>query len=257
MRYRELVEYSFPTIQHVEVPRQRHPGRSIRRGRAGNYVGDGSFAQATANPNNPHDIRKTSKDPQKRKAIDGFYFYLLELENYTDNTNPYFPRIRQAKIYTDRDEDSSKDRITYSVQMERLESLMGINDRDRESSLAKVFGSNYTRAREIMDSIEENYDGWQNSPWIYDEPFLTIIKIIVGGNNMLEAMSRAHADKETISELIDLVADEQLLRALVFIEEVSKKYTLGMDLHDENIMFRRGPTGVQLVITDPLSYQRS
>ena len=65
------------------------------------------------------------------------------------------------------------------------------------------------------------------------------------------------AIKSPTNTMNTVLVDEEFKRAATFIREVSEKHNLGYDLHDDNIMLRRGPTGLHLVITDPLSFQRS
>jgi len=237
MRYIELLEYSFPEIQHVAVKSDKHPGRAASRGDS-EYVGGGSYGDAWGNPSRtPQDIRKLSNKPRHRDAVDGFYFYMLELEKHSDNANPYFPRIRAAKIYTEPHKKSGKenknDKITYSVQMERLPNVLGgINSKEEESVMLRLFGENTETVNDLL--------GQMSHP--YGQKLLTVIQTAI---------------KSPTNTMNTVLIDNEFKRAAEFIRQVSEKYNLGYDLHDDNIMLRRGPTGIHLVITDPLSVQRA
>ena len=233
MRYAELLEYSFPEIQHVTVKSDRHPGRAAGRGDS-EHVGGGSYGDAWGNPSRtPQDIRKLSNKPRHRDGIDGFYFYMLELENHSDNTNPYFPRIRQAKIYIEPAKIAKNDKITYSVQMERLPNVIGnINSKEEEAVMTRLFGENVEVVNKLLDEMSHPYG----------QKLLTVIQ---------------NAIKNPTNTMNTVLVDDEFKRAAAFIREVSEKYNLGYDLHDDNIMLRRGPSGIHLVITDPLSVQRA
>ena len=48
--------------------------------------------------------------------------------------------------------------------------------------------------------------------------------------------------------------DKNLLKLFNLINSIKEKYGFYDDLHAANMMFRRGPYGIQLVITDPLAH---
>ena len=245
MRYAELLEYSFPKIHTVNVKSQRHPGRGLGRTADAEYVGGGSFADAYSNPKRtPHDIRKLSNQPRNAHDLDGFFYYIKALEKNPDNDNPYFPRFRQIKVYIDRDEfdgwstgetDPRRDEITYSTQMERLEDMRTLTKRENEAIKRRIFGDNYDDAQRSLDTVDHHSFG---------QELLTVIDQAIN-----HAGSRAG--------LNGYIVDEDFVRATAFIKKIANKYSIGLDLHDENIMFRRGPTGVHLVLTDPLSFVHS
>lgn len=247
MRYAELLEYTFPEIRKVEVKSDRHPGSAIDRDKDTEYVGGGSFADAYANPKRtPHDIRKLSNRPRDAHDIDGFFYYIKALEQNPDNTNPYFPRFRQIKVYINRDEatwsdgktDPRRDEITYSVQMERLEDMRQLSNKEKKAIYRRIFGDNFKDAMRSLDTVER----YGSHPW--NEPMLTVIQQAIK-----HAGSRAG--------LNGYMVDEDFIRATTFIKKIADKYSIGLDLHDENIMVRRGPTGLHLVLTDPLSFVHS
>lgn len=237
-----LNEYTFPEIKHVTVDRKRHPGQrevwderlernvsKIQKKGGAEKLGRGSYAVAYANPKRtPHDVRKVS-EPQWEENVDGFYFYMQALKDHHDNGNPYFPRIREMKVYT----DPEKEKLTYSVQMERLDDMRNLKFKTGFNSiLRRLYGDN-------MDEAKKFLDGMSNHP--YGEPLLSVITAAV---------------KEEMNPLYKLIVDKNFLRATKFIKETSEQKDLSLDLHDENIMVRHSPYGPQLVFTDPLSWQK-
>ena len=237
-----LNEYTFPKIKEVTVDRTRHPGQrevwddkleksvsALQKKGGAERLGRGSYAAAYSNPKRtPQDVRKVS-DPQFESNIDGFYFYMQALKDHPDNTNPYFPRIREMKVYT----DPEKEKLTYSVQMERLDDMRKLKHKTSfESILRRLYGDN-------MDNAKQFLDGMSNHP--YGEPLLSIVIAAV---------------KQEMNPLYELIVDKNFLRATKFIKQTSEKMHLGLDLHDENIMVRHSPYGPQLVFTDPLSWQQ-
>lgn len=232
MKLINLFEYTFPKIKYRNTP--NHPtafdrvgnktANRLRNSKDIEHLGTGSFASTYTNPNRtPHDVRKASKQ-MERQHIDGFYFYIRALENNPDNTNPYFPRFREITIYTDKfivanQEDSQQDKITYSVQMERLYRLIDISESEYNAILYRILGP------DISDntSIELND---------------MVRRVIVSG--------RKHYN----------IIDEDFYRATKFISKVAENSNVWLDVHNENIMFRRTSYGPQLVITDPLGYRK-
>ena len=74
---------------------------------------------------------------------------------------------------------------------------------------------------------------------------------------MLTVIQQAVKHAGSRAGLNGYMVDEDFIRATTFIKKIADKYSIGLDLHDENIMFRRGPTGLHLVLTDPLSFVHS
>ena len=239
MRYAELLEYAFPKIHTIDVKSDKHPGRATGRDKDTEYVGGGSFADTFANPKRtPHDVRKLSNMPRSRE-LDGFFYYIKALENHNDNTNPYFPRFRGIKIYIERDDftgwasgeaDPRRDEITYSAQMERLEDMRKLSDEEVQSIMQRLFGENTDAVNEVLGRMDHPY-----------------------GQKLLTVIKQAVKHAESRAGLNGMFVDEEFVRATAFVGKIAEKYSIGLDLHDENIMVRRGPTGVHLVITDPLS----
>lgn len=247
MKIKQLLEYQFPTIQNVNVKSIRHPGQDnfinkVYQSDDVQRVGGGMSATAYHNPQKtPHDVRKISGG-SKRRDIDGFYYYILELETHSDNTNPYFPRFRAIKVYTDRHQDSgggdeTKDHITYSVQMEKLTHLRGLSNSEKRMILFRLFGDRQHRDGSDRRIIQKQLSG----PEYWGYKILSIIR------NILEEEQGANA-------LMELIVDEDFKNAISFLKNVySKSASIHYDIHDDNVMIRRTPYGPQLVFLDPFN----
>ena len=247
MKIKHLLEYQFPTIQNVNVKSARHPGgdnlkRHVFRSDDAETAGGGMYSNAYHNPQKtPHDVRKISKG-HNRREVDGFYFYMLALEKHSDNTNPYFPRFRGIKIYTDKHENSeggisTEDYITYSVQMEKLTHLRDLSNSEKRSILFRLFGDRQHRDPAAEQFINKQLSG--STPYGYK--ILGIIRNSVSGWKG--------------NELLKLIVDEDFKNAIKFLQKVHKDYEIGYDLHDNNVMIRRTPYGPQIVFLDPFSHQ--
>ncbi len=232
MKLAALFEYTFPKIERRNVsklPKQYHHGSSssvddydpefepqvMKRG--GEHLGTGHFSSVYSDPKRtPHDARKVSR-PRDLHEIDGFYHYMVELEKWPDNGNPYFPRFRAIKIYHGPD-----DLTVYSAQMEKLiPAKSGASE--REVIFRRIFG-------------DEEGKGFAKRHSLFE---------------VVEAAIQKYGN------LADKIIDKDLLSAANFIQRVSEKHSAGVDIHSDNLMFRRTPYGLQLVITDPLSFSRS
>lgn len=242
MKIKHLLEYVFPKIQNVEVKTDRHPGqRNTMKPNDVKYAGGGNFSNVWQNPQKtPHDVRKISKG-HMRMDIDGFYFYLLELEEHNDNTNPYFPRFREIKVYTDTHNDElfgndvRRDVITYSTQIERLADMRKLNKSEEIAILFRIFGDRQHR----KPAVDRFIEGILNNNQPYGQKLLGIIRVAITDNKFLRMLD-----------------DTDFKNAITFLKHVHAVRSVSYDLHDENIMVRRTPYGAQLVFVDPFSWQK-
>ncbi len=240
MRLQQLFEYQFPEIKHRKVgkvPDQYHHGDKGVKGSGKNYqrgfvpgvmkrdkdvehLGTRTFSSAYVHKDRPQDVRKIS---HLTHDVDGYFYYVKELAANPDNDNPYFPRFRDITFYED-----AKGGIVYSTSVERLFDLSDLNRLEMQAISKRIFGDNL-----------------ENIPRVNDD-------------DRLDNMDVAYFVQTAIDEirLHRYIIDDDFKRATSFIRKVANKYTLDVDAHHENVMFRRTPAGAQLVISDPLSFQR-
>jgi len=260
MKIQHLLEYQFPKIARVEIPHNKHPRRDNSR-IADFEIGRGNFSKAFHNPEKaPHDVRKVSSR-KSRSSIDGFYHYIIALEDNPDNSNPYFPRFRDIKIYTDTHQeepagdaddptvsqypvpqDKRRDEITYSANMEKLNDLLDITKEEEDALLIRIFGDNIGKGYNngLVDDLAQ-MEPHQLPSWP-GARVLSIIKIMT---------IEQHAEV-----LGQYIVDADLNNAMAWLRNQENLSNIWFDLHKENVMIRRTPYGAQLVITDPFSFQR-
>lgn len=267
--FKPILEYQFPDIKKVNVHKHKHPAayrsdfgmaadnnlstagggygvndpRLLKRNKDVEHLGSGTFASAYTNPKTiPHDVRKISKQ-QDRHDIDGFFFYMQGLADNPDNTNPYFPRFREIKIYThEHDEDppfkdERKDRITYSAQMERLYHLKEMSRTEEDAILAKMLGPDRVTPNDVAQGTIDQILKTTSRP--FNGRAMRVIKFLLNEPQKIK----------------DDIVDEDLINATSWLREFSRTSGLRFDIHHENIMYRKTPYGPQMVITDPYSYQ--
>jgi len=264
MKIQHLLEYQFPEIQRVNINVKRHPGKSNYAARAEkrksmksirgdvSYVGGGSYAEVWANnQRTPQDVRKISKT-SKRHQIDGFYFFMMELEKHDENSNPYFPRFRSIKIYTDegpKHRASKLDSMTYSTQIERLTHLSKLSEDQIKAIVRRIFGVSRldSRAKDIIYNIMQLNKTWD----------LALLGLIEATRKGLMGTSPPSPPNKELQWFVKQIQDQDFVQALQFIIDVKIKHGLHFDLHDDNIMVRQSPYGGQLVFSDPLSGEGS
>jgi len=260
MKVSQLLEYQFPKIQKVNVRKDKQPTayrgfhsgapipKHMEKDKDTEHLGSGTFSAAYHNPKkSPHDVRKVSKQ-MDRHEIDGFFFYMQGLEDNPDNTNPYFPRFREIKIYTDEHKnrenhifaDERKDTLTYSVKMEKLYPLRELSREEENAMLSRIVGTNW------IDIVTGAVPGKERLAFILNSQekadygrVLYLIKLLLHEPEAIE----------------DDIQDADLLRATRWLKEFQRTASLSFDVHGENLMVRKTPYGPQLVITDPFSYQ--
>lgn len=148
---------------------------------------------------------------------DGFYAYAYSIAaDKSSSKNPYFPRIYNIDVTT----DSVDDLPTF-----KIEKLTHLQDCEYDALL----GMAYRMFDETLLDSKFKY----GSAGLKTSLINVIVRLLV---------KNAH------------IVDPALTAALEFIHTIielsSSRFVL--DIHNENVMVRRGKTGLQLVISDPL-----
>lgn len=184
-------------------------------------IGKGFFSSVFPHKDE-HMVTKISNSPTHAN-IDGYWKYVNELiKSNIWSSNPFFPRIYSIKKIQNSDDDE----FIYSGVMEKL-----IEYKDIEPDVLC----------EYIKTIVE-----------YPTVNAEIIKI-----------ERSQTAKYLMNRVGDVLAlnminlnsneikNDQLIEALEWFKK--SRLTSDLDIHADNMMFRRGKTGIQLVITDPLA----
>jgi hypothetical protein len=204
---------------------RQHPDEDADRS-----MGKGSYYGAFSKEDNPHEIDKLTLDARKEGYSDGQAEYVMELvDRKISGNNIFAPRVYDFNKIKD-----DKDYIHISFTEETL-----LNAADVDMDEIKV----------IMDQIfsPTDIDVVYSSADDYSFEVDTNQERVTGGIGRTFELMIKKNNINTLSD--DLNEVLELVRELTYAD--GGKF--GLDLHDENIMYRRTSTGVQLVISDPIS----
>lgn len=179
------------------------------------FLGSGNFSVVSQDRSDPHMVTKTARGT-KETEIDGFWIYSQYILKYKLWENPYFPRIYAKKTFTDKTRKSIN-----RAQIEKLTPPSDLNDSEIAFLYRKMFG-------EEVDPKKTNHNVHTLSTRVEEE-----------------VVSKSFKNKDKY--------DSSYVRAVTILHKIAGKHDLIIDIWGDNIMIRRGPHGVQLVITDPFS----
>jgi hypothetical protein len=222
-----------PTNKERSEERSSYGSRSPKS----KQLGRGVFGSVERHQNLPPGaVVKYGRTVLNDAARDGYINYIKAITKSDRMArNPYFPRIYTIKII---------DGENYTVIMEELTPFITVNMRELESLADRMFGSlqNMTTHFHPDPGLEykpskETKRSNQYSRLDYITRLPQILNRIIRGESPM-----------------DLITDPQLREALLIIKGVARNTHTGghPDIHEGNVMLRRGPTGIQLVITDPM-----
>lgn len=183
-------------------------------------IGRGFFSSVFPHKDE-HMVTKVSNSPTHAN-IDGYWKYVNELiKSNIWSSNPFFPRIYSIKKI-----QNSDDEFIYSGVMEKLIAYKDI-DVDILCQYIKTIVNDAFVDGEI-NRIERS----QTAKYLMNRVGDVLCSNIINPNS-------------------DEIKNDQLIEALEWFKK--SRLTSDLDIHADNMMFRRGKTGIQLVITDPLA----
>ena len=199
---------------------EKHPGEKAEK------VGAGNYASAWSTTSEPGTVRKVITDISD-PTNDAYFQYVRTItKNERLSKNPYFPKIYDVQVVRDKNFDQPA--YSYYVDMERLHKLGTLSDEEV-----------LTIGRNLIDGFESWRNQTNSDP---EKALIGYFRQIVSGR--FTAKGR---------RLLDNIKDPNLKQALMFIKNVLRQNDrFFADVHDENIMIRRGRHAPQLVFTDPL-----
>ena len=215
-----------PTMQGLSKLEKR-PGDKAKE------VGSGNYASAWSTTTEPGTVRKVITDISDLNNDAYFQYVRTITKNERLSKNPYFPKIYDVQVVKDKNFDLPSH--SYYVDMERLHKLGTLSDEE-----ALTIGRN----------LIHGFDSWMNQTTstgqkMYSDPE----KALIG--YLRQPVSKRFSAKG--NRLLDNIKDPNLKQALMFIKSVLRGNTrFFTDIHNENIMVRRGRHAPQLVFTDPL-----
>ena len=180
-------------------------------------IGKGRYSTVRNDPKDPHMVTKKTKYDKEETQYhnkDLYPQFIEALINSDQKMNPYFPRVYGMKAYTDKSGNK-----LHKFNMEKLNDLSELSKEEFDHVLDLIMDENIKKAYHISGP---GYLAWF----------------------IVEAIKSSSVRKE--------IKDRNLYNALSFLSKFLKKQW-HLDLHANNMMFRRTPYGAQLVITDPFS----
>lgn len=199
-----------------------HPLRSLGGTTNSGRLGDGAYSVVTNDRSDPHMVRKYGHKPLKPDAPikrDGFEVFIQYLMDHDEMDNIHFP-----KVYTNKKITDTTGAHINKFQVERLVPGSALSIQERAFIEEQNFEPN------VLSAFDDS-------------------EIIDGMAACVEnGVVNAARGKRTIKS-------ESLLEACRIVREAIKA-TPGSrtDIHQDNIMFRRTPYGVQLVLNDPITF---
>lgn len=182
-------------------------------------VGRGYFSTVAADKKDPHMVKKYTTNFDSDDVFDLYVRFIIKNKLHE---NPYFPRIYNFKEIQDK-----KGQTPYKYQIEKLQNITNLDKKEFEFIFDKIFG-----------------DGFFS-------------KYVAGERTEQMAFRLADVVETAAKEDVESkIEDEDFKKATRLIRMfVNSKKCDGcrIDLHQNNIMARRTPYGVQLVITDPVA----
>lgn len=190
-------------------------------------IGSGHYAKVANDPKDPHMVRKSTP------TDDPYNLYLDWLiNNDAMSNNPYFPRVYEQN-------SANGQRV---LQMEKLREFKTMNSRELETLIQRLYGGEVSLAdmkQGYMDRFSWKKDLSDIESKLDKSPSIAVADYI---RNSVKG-----------GEFRDEVKDPMFSKALSIVRSLAMNHSKTVDLHSGNFMIRRGPTGPQLVIIDPLS----
>lgn len=219
MKILNLLEAPYQTTFVDRDEPDEHPEDAER-------LGGGRTADVYANKNDPHTVNRRSKIRNKEGNdvdYDVFADWLINSPEVRDN--PHFPRIYKAEKNISNSKYYHQPHHAKDYEVERLSPL----DKLDSTALRAVLRTHF-RVNSITEEEFEQMDVFPDMVGIFAEEFVS---------------NPGYDD-------VEMVPVGKFKAALLLIKEFLNETGLGFDAYYENIMVRRGPMGMQLVLTDPV-----
>lgn len=214
-----------------------------------NFLGRGAFSRAETHPNLPPGMIVRYGRAGGAAKYDGYLNWLKQLvKGERMASNPYLPRIYNIKFI---------DESQYVIIMEKLNDFKTASSAEIEAIGDLAFGQGgnllqtllYHSPRHVTEGYQDSDERIKRRKYSSEEQREEAIQrnknefIRAAFPKMLQNVVEGNVST-------DVISDDALKEALSFIGDAEFG---AKDMHNGNIMIRRGPTGAQLVITDPLA----
>jgi hypothetical protein len=189
-------------------------------------LGQGFYSNVKSHRTDPHLVQKNNHRQMARNT-DGFNVFVEWLIKQDKLDNIHFPRIYNIKRITDRE-----DNVVHSYEMEKL---IKAADVTKEEILA-FHEHNIHEDTLALDGLLER--GFNDD--VFKAQYF---------NHLCHALNRAVKQK-----IFSYFLADSMKTAIATLIEASHDESLPqlyIDFHEGNLMWRRGPTGLTLVFSDP------
>jgi hypothetical protein len=202
---------------------------SRRVGSEKNVLGKGHYSTVSKDKTDPHMVKKHNIrfDDEGLDTYDQFAQYIINNKLYE---NPYFPKIYQHKTIVDKNENP-----LHKFQIEKLEEVTNLSIEEIEHIYRIIFKKPESQKK----MADKKYKGFMKH----------VKKRLLA---QITSQMRAAIEFNNPTDFKDSNIVEAIRELHNFLSKECKECEL--DLHPGNIMARRTPYGVQLVITDPVSH---
>lgn len=194
------------------------------RAKRGPVMGSGIYSTVTKDLDDPHMVRKLHHDPDTA-GLDGFVKWGEYMIKHKLMNNPHLPRI-----YNISKEMIDGGGFVYEYTMEELTPLSKGNIRKDEFEALW---------RQHMS--EESYP--EDADEMSGEELMGFLGSII--------MAAIEGDDKSLNDITSESLKEAVLHLRHYYEEESSNPI--PDVHSDNVMMRRTPHGLQLVVTDPFA----
>lgn len=197
-------------------------------------LGKGATAYAISKKSKPHEVKRISVDSQAPK-FDPYYKFLKIAIANQDNTA--FPKVYEVKVFRKgkAEYQTDRDRYIVYVEMEKLIPWQALSWGQWSQLMQTTFGK----------SIREFWADAAYPPSNKEDMADRYTGIVASYITKPVVMTRAYGP----------IQDMDLMRALLKLKGPLR--SVALDLHSDNLMYRRTRYGVQPVIVDPYYYQES
>lgn len=167
----------------------------------------------------PHFVRKYSRNKLRQNQIDGFKQFVQYLLDTKNTDNPHFPRIYEMKTVRDKE--------GYRIESYRVEKLIEYTEIEPDILIQYALS--------LINGFSES-----------DLPYAASAHLVLT-QSIERAVNKANRPfkDDTLNDACVIVSDA--------IANLSNEFDRVVnDLHSGNVMYRRTPHGIQVVINDPI-----
>ena len=217
------------------IPRGAKPIKQVNSGKEDDDgESSGLWASTYATPDEPGTAHKIIRSAVNLKS-DAYFKYVSALaKNDRITSNPYFPKIYNVTVKQDE-----KGLSRYAVEMEALLDFSTLSVEEMQMLGDRMFFN--------FEPMLKHYRARMTELGVKDAK-LTDHKTLQFA--LLKALENLFTYN---TKAITYIKDPKLKAAMLILSSLVKKDRVAPDIHDGNLMIRRGPGGPQIVITDPVT----